>query len=1362
MRQTLRKTFALKALMLVALLVGSISGAWAEDKWVKTAASDLATGDVVVIVDQTSSTAMSNSNGTSSAPSATGVTLSDDKSEISGNVAENLQWEVTVNDGSYQFNVPGTSNYVYCTNANNGVRVGTNDNNAFEITQGGDNNTDFLVNVATSRYIGVYNNQDWRCYTSINNNIKGCVTAFYKKTSSSDPGDTRAATTIAIGVPESFVTDLAGSTNVSAGTLTATVTDANGAVLDSPEVTWDSSDESVATINDGTVTLVSVGSTTITATFAGDNTYKGSSKTYVLNVIDSYAKGGKSNPYTVAEAIAATPASGTSAYVYIQGIVSAFYNTSITGDGSNYRYYISDDGTTASQLLVYKGTGLNQAAFSNADDLLVGDEIVICGGLTTYNNAPEVAAGNYIVSLTRPEVAVEKPTFNPEAGTYTEAQNITIACATDGASILYSFDNQSWVTYTAAIELSEYATTTIYAKAVKGNDESAVAEATYTIKDPNGPGTQNNPYTVAQAIDAIDAAGQGTVSDVYVKGIISKVDGYYSSKYITYWISEDGSTESQQFEVYNGLNIDGAAFASVDELKVGDEVVVKGDITYYSKNSVYEFAKDNQIVSIIPAQQPVEKADPALAFAAQTATITLGDEFTAPVLTTADNFDGQVTYSSSNTDVATVDAQGVVTVLAAGTTTITAASEETDNFKAGSASYTLTVKKASQEATVVDELTLAITGVTGTNYAEWSDKEATSDAVYAGQSAGGKSAIQLRSKSNNSGIITTTSGGLVQSIEVEWNSETADGRTINIYGSNTAYAAATDLYDTEKQGTLLGTIVKGTSTSLEVDGDYEYIGIRSADGALYLDKIVITWAGTAKKATGLAFNGETLAFTVEPNAEFTAPTLVNPNQLTVTYSSTDEEIALVDEATGEVLIGEKEGTATIIAFFAGNDEYKAGKASYTITVKAPEKQNIEFSYVGKTTLIVGEEEIITYTYSPEDALANTEILFSSSDEEVAKVEGNTIIAVGVGTAAITAQIPETDEYNALAISFDITVVAPVVEQERPFGYAYYEAFSGTVGSGGRDKTYTGSVGNSLLVYDEAKCATLRVGGASYCAKFGTVSEDATLTIPAIALTGNGTLTFSAAGWGDSKTNTLKVTAEGATLEGDVDVTLTNAEWTDYTVNITNATGNVVLTFTGKRGFIDDIAVASQEIPATYTRNVTAGNYGTICLPYDARVQGAELYTIEGKTVDANNNPTSIVLAEANSLQAGVPYIFKATSDQLVANIVSRELKAATNSCGLYGTYPKQAVAADSYLISKNSVAKCGTGCFAGINRAYINMDEVEVTTTEGAVKLFIIDTATGINLVKAQEAGVAYDLTGRRVQAVKGGLYIVNGKKVIK
>lgn len=98
-----------------------------------------------------------------------------------------------------------------------------------------------------------------------------------------------------------------------------------------------------------------------------------------------------------------------------------------------------------------------------------------------------------------------------------------------------------------------------------------------------------------------------------------------------------------------------------------------------------------------------DKADPELAFSAATATAEVGDEdFTAPTLSYAANFDGTIVYASSNEDVATVDQNGVVTIVDAGTTTISATSEETENFRAGSASYTLTVTAPVEPMTIAD------------------------------------------------------------------------------------------------------------------------------------------------------------------------------------------------------------------------------------------------------------------------------------------------------------------------------------------------------------------------------------------------------------------------------------------------------------------------------------------------------------------------------------------------------------------------------------------------------------------------------------------------------------------------------------
>ena len=144
-------------------------------------------------------------------------------------------------------------------------------------------------------------------------------------------------------------------------------------------------------------------------------------------------------------------------------------------------------------------------------------------------------------------------------------------------------------------------------------------------------------------------------------------------------------------------------------------------------------------------------------------------------------------------------------------------------------------------AEVVDVLNRDMTGVEGTSYTSWADVSATSTAVYAGQSAGGNEAIQLRSNNSNSGVISTTSGGKLAKITVTWNSNNTSGRTLNVYGSNTAYTSPTELYG-DASGEKLGAIVFGTSTELVIEGDYTYVGLRSNSGAIYLDEVQITWS----------------------------------------------------------------------------------------------------------------------------------------------------------------------------------------------------------------------------------------------------------------------------------------------------------------------------------------------------------------------------------------------------------------------------------------------------------------------------------------------------------------------------------------
>ncbi len=153
-------------------------------------------------------------------------------------------------------------------------------------------------------------------------------------------------------------------------------------------------------------------------------------------------------------------------------------------------------------------------------------------------------------------------------------------------------------------------------------------------------------------------------------------------------------------------------------------------------------------------------------------------------------------------------------------------------------------KEAGREATT-DTLDRSFTGAENSaTYTDW-EKEGESGVSYKGFSAGKNNTVQLKS-SDHSGIISTANahGRKAVSVTVTWESSTEDGRTIDVYGKNTAYEAPGDLYANATRGTKIGSIVKGTSTSLTITGDYQYIGIRSNNNTLYASSIEIEWGAT--------------------------------------------------------------------------------------------------------------------------------------------------------------------------------------------------------------------------------------------------------------------------------------------------------------------------------------------------------------------------------------------------------------------------------------------------------------------------------------------------------------------------------------
>ncbi|MBO7614538.1 MAG: bacterial Ig-like domain-containing protein, partial [Bacilli bacterium] len=152
-----------------------------------------------------------------------------------------------------------------------------------------------------------------------------------------------------------------------------------------------------------------------------------------------------------------------------------------------------------------------------------------------------------------------------------------------------------------------------------------------------------------------------------------------------------------------------------------------------------------------------------------------------------------------------------------------------------------------------DVMTKSWTGASGTTYSNWSNKTLDSGVVYAGNSAAGNNSIQMRSDKSSSGIVITSNSNNLEitSVSISWNPSTTSGRKVDIYAKENAYSEPTDLYDSESQGTKVGSIVVGDADPLSLPEGTTFIGIRSSSGAVYLDNITIKYGGgdTAKNVS---------------------------------------------------------------------------------------------------------------------------------------------------------------------------------------------------------------------------------------------------------------------------------------------------------------------------------------------------------------------------------------------------------------------------------------------------------------------------------------------------------------------------------
>ena len=390
--------------------------------------------------------------------------------------------------------------------------------------------------------------------------------------------------------------------------------------------------------------------------------------------------------------------------------------------------------------------------------------------------------------------------------------------------------------------------------------------------------------------------------------------------------------------------------------------------------------------------------------------------------------DKTVTWSSSKTSVATVDANGKVTAVAEGNATITAKAGN----KSATCSVTVTKNVVAVESITLDKSSLELTeGETATLTATVKPDNATNKTVTWTSSSSSIATVDQNGKitavSEGTATITAKAGDKTASCTVTVKkkvvaveSVTLDKSSLELTEGETATLTASVKPDNATNKTVTWSSSNQSVATVDQNGTVTAVAEGNTTITAKAGDKTATCSVTVKKNTvaveSVTLDKSSLELTEGETATLTATVKPdNATNKTVTWSSDKTSVATVD-ANGKVT-AVAEGTATITA--------KAGDktATCSVTVKknviAVESVTLDITY---TILNTGETLTLTATVKPDNATDKT-VTWSSSNSSVATVDANgKVTAVAQGTAIVTAKAGDkTATCTVIVMKTDIPV-----------------------------------------------------------------------------------------------------------------------------------------------------------------------------------------------------------------------------------------------------------------------------------------------------------------------------------------------------
>ncbi len=505
----------------------------------------------------------------------------------------------------------------------------------------------------------------------------------------------------------------------------------------------------------------------------------------------------------------------------------------------------------------------------------------------------------------------------------------------------------------------------------------------------------------------------------------------------------------------------------------------------------------------------------------------------------------------------------------------------------------------------------------------------------------------------------------------------------------------------------------------------------------------------------------------------------------ITYEATPTGVVDIDGTTGKIKNWLKTGTVTIKATSMYSDEIY--EASYVLNYKKI-ATTLTLSKTSVTVNLGEAPELPTCTLKAGDEVLTKPLSYIISPDGIANIDSSTgeltLISVGKATVGVSFDGDETYERSNVA-TYDLTVIDPnalevTFDFSKPADYGYVRPATGNGTEIGVGKSIvSGNV--SLTVTKESSNAKSRFWNSNgeityriYDGTINTVSVPQGYVITAISITDNNN--------GKSKLVTIGENKD-------------NSDWTGSAQSvIITGTGKAVLeTMTVAYSKLSSIDLdesqdnaetisgnADKTVNVNLTRTLKADVWNTFCVPFDVTVEGSPL---EGATIKQIASVTEkddgavINFKDAPAtLEAGKAYLVRTTTAIVnpTFNGVTVKNVTPTNCSGnekyqLIGIYSPLNIDASLYgnvfgINNQDKLAKVKKYTSIKGMRAYFLL-----ANSATAAKLNFGGELTGIDAVDNGEAvmtGKVYNLNGQYVgnslEGLKKGVYVVNGKKVLK